>query len=246
MFKKEQEHWNNIKTVRDYKQFLENQDLDVLGWNLHNRDLSKAGFWKAGHVNYDFDITPFLAQKPLIAPHQLSTKNRIPQEIELLKKTGMGNCYATHTINEDLEKIVLALGFEKGYSAYVQNQHPGNLLFRHADSLSVFINEQEDVLDQEYDKELKQPKGAKPVYRCLVALDDWHPGQIVNFEPDFWSHWKKGDVMFFDWRNSAHSTANVGIKDRPLMKITGTMTDASYVQRTRNGGSIKKFNILNN
>lgn len=67
------------------------------------------------------------------------------------------------------------------------------------------------------------------IYRCFVALEDWQPGQIVNFEPGYWENWKKGDVVFFDWRNTIHSTANTGEHNRPLLKITGTIPNDTYI-----------------
>ena len=63
----------------------------------------------------------------------------------------------------------------------------------------------------------------------------------MNFEPDFWTKWKKGDVLFFDWRNTPHSTANCGTKDRPWLKITGTLKDDSYVLDARDNNNIKTF-----
>ena len=101
---------------------------------------------------------------------------------------------------------------------------------RHVDTISCLVNEQiRDIKSEPFDRDLRQPKNSKPIYRCFVALDDWHPGQIVNFEPHFWTNWKKGDVCFFHWRTTAHSTANTGWHDRPLLKITGTLTDDSWV-----------------
>ena len=66
---------------------------------------------------------------------------------------------------------------------------------------------------------------------------------ILNFEPNFWHGWKKGDVMFFDWQNTPHSTANCGTEDRPLLKITGTLDDDSFVTIARNTGKIKNIKI---
>ena len=43
----------------------------------------------------------------------------------------------------------------------------------------------------------------------------------------------KKRVLFFDWRNTAHSTANAGVKDRPFLKITGTMKDDQFVLDAR-------------
>ena len=121
---------------------------------------------------------------------------------------------------------------------------PGTLMHRHIDFVSGYIYEQSEdteFLELEYDKERRQPKGQKDLWRCFVALDDWKPGQIVNFEPGFWTNWKKGDVLFFDWRNTPHSTANCGIDNRPFLKITGILDDDSFVMDAKNNGTIKKI-----
>jgi len=83
----------------------------------------------------------------------------------------------------------------------------------------------------------------KPIWRCFVALADWEPGQLVNFEPNFWTEWKEGDVVFFDWKNTPHSTANCSSKNRPFLKITGVLDDDSFVEEARTNGTVKKFKI---
>ena len=92
-----------------------------------------------------------------------------------------------------------------------------------------------------YDKVLRQPAKLKPIWRCFVALADWCPGQMVNFEPEFWSNWKKGDVVFFDWRHTPHSTANCSSKHRPFLKITGVIDNDEWVLQTKQSNTIKKF-----
>ena len=54
---------------------------------------------------------------------------------------------------------------------------------------------------------------------------------------------EKGDVLFFDWRNTPHSTANCGIHNRPFLKITGTVDDDSYIHKSKEKGSIKKIKV---
>ena len=113
---------------------------------------------------------------------------------------------------------------------------------RHVDFISCFTYENRDNIDNmKYDKELRQPKGLKTIWRCFVALDDWHPGQIVNFEPNFWTEWKKGDVVFFDWKNTPHATCNGGFHQRPFLKITGVLDDDSWITKSQTTGDIKQF-----
>ena len=93
--------------------------------------------------------------------------------------------------------VVKALGFTDAASVWINNQPPGVLMGRHVDSVSCFTYEgldrnlrtwkkkllrQEKIIgDMDYDKSLRQPKELPEIYRCFVALEDWQPGQIVNF-----------------------------------------------------------------
>ena len=65
----------------------------------------------------------------------------------------------------------------------------------------------------------------------------------MNFEPGFWTNWKKGDVLFFDWRNTPHSTANCGVHERPLLKITGTIDDDLYVWQAKENKTVKQIKL---
>ena len=40
---------------------------------------------------------------------------------------------------------------------------------------------------------------------------------------------KKGDVLFFNWQYTAHSTANAGMHNRPFLKITGEIDEDQFV-----------------
>ncbi len=244
MLEYEKQKWDNIDTVGDFLDFLEDPKANILEWMSYNIDQSKSGFWIGANIDFNFDIEKLIKATPQIASKDTSAVTRVPQELEHHKKFNYSNGYDRHLIDDNLKSIVNALGFEEGYSAYINNQPPATLMHRHIDFMSCWTYEQDvDIRKLQYDKELKQPKSSKPLYRCFVALDDWHPGQVVNFEPDFWTKWKKGDVLFFDWRNTPHSTANCGTKDRPWLKITGTLKDASYVLDARDNNNIKTFKV---
>jgi len=81
------------------------------------------------------------------------------------------------------------------------------------------------------------------VKRVFVFLNDWSIGQIIMMGTKTITGWKKGDVMFFDWRNTPHYTANCGVHHRPLLKITGTLSDDSWVFEGKEKGKIKKFKL---
>jgi len=228
--------WEQISTVRDFVEFTEDPKIDTLEFMKTLVDHSKGGFWVAAHVDFDTDIDKIISQDPEISHHDITKATRTSSEIEHHKKFNFTNGYDRHKATPELLKIASALGFDNSASCSINNQLPGTLMHRHIDFVGYYIHEHlndEGFLDLEYDKELRQPKDHKEVWRCFVALDDWKPGQIVNFEPSFWTNWKKGDVLFFDWRNTPHSTANCGIHNRPLLKITGSLHDDSYIREAR-------------
>lgn len=243
MLEYEKQRWESIETVGDFLDFIDDPKIDVLDWMSNNVNWDKSGFWVAANVKFDFDITELVEKQPEIASTEVSTLSRVPSELEHHKKFKFTNGYDRHRIDDNLRKIVKALGFEEGYAATMNNQPPATLMHRHVDFLGCWYYDQQR--DQPFDKDTRQPRGSKPVYRCFVALDDWHPGQMISMEPDFWSNWKKGDVLFFDWRNTPHSTANCGIHNRPLLKITGTVDDDSYIQESKQTGIVARQVYIN-
>lgn len=224
-----QEKWQAIKTVNDYINFIEDENIDWKEFNESFVDHSKSGFWIPANIKNLPDPDTFKQQELLIGSKELNATTMTTSELEAHKNNNYGNGYDRHQPDERFLKIASMLGFENA-SVWINNQPPGALMARHIDMISCLVHEQiDDIKDDPFDITMRQPKNSKPIYRCFVALDDWHPGQILNFEPDFWTEWKKGDVCFFHWRNTAHGTANTGWHDRPLLKITGTLKDDSWL-----------------
>ena len=266
MFEQEKQKWDKLKTVRDFFEFIEDPEVDATGYFMKLCDLKKRSSWVSARIDFDYDATEILKGEPQIRANEISNTTRTPYEIKNHhQKYGFTNGYERYKINDVMIKIVEALGFEEGYSAYVNNQPPGIMMYRHCDFGMCYqyeqiaraqadkgaklkehggaLKENENILDMEFDKELRQPKGLKPLWRCLVALDDWHEGQILNWEPGLWKNFKKGDVLFWDFRHTPHSTANTGVHDRPLLKITGTIKDDSYILEARDKNIINNIKI---
>ena len=238
--------WKEIAKVKDFLAFLEDPKANVLEFMQTLVEPTKSGFWIAANIEFNIDIDKIINQKPEISHNDISATTRTASEVEHHKKFKYTNGYDRHVPTTEILKIASALGFNTSPSCHINNQLPGTLMHRHIDFVSCYTYEQstdEKFLDLEYDKDQRQPKGQKDLWRCFVALDDWRPGQIVNFEPGFWTDWKKGDVLFFDWRNTPHSTANCGIDNRPFLKITGTVDDDSYIHESKEKGSIRKIRI---
>ena len=227
-----QNKWNAINTVQDFLSFCEDPQCDTQNFFTSLIDINQSSFWHAGNVDFDIDIEDLISQTPEIKASELSLTTMHPAELKYHQQHNFGNGYDRIKPNADVLKIVSALGFKQNASVWVNNQPPGSLMGRHVDSISCFTYEnsnEEQILRMQYDKKLRQPSLLKPIWRCFVALADWRPGQIVNFEPNFWTNWKKGDVVFFDWRHTPHSTANCSDQARPFLKITGVIEKDDWV-----------------
>lgn len=61
--------------------------------------------------------------------------------------------------------------------------------------------------------------------RVMIMLDDWHPGQVILMGNDHFIQWRKGDVIYFRWQDMPHGTCNFGLHDRPMLFVTGEITD---------------------
>ena len=62
-------------------------------------------------------------------------------------------------------------------------------------------------------------------YRIFVMLEDWNFGQIIHLGNTYLKPWRAGDVIWFDFYNVPHSTANTGPWPRSMAKITGKTTN---------------------
>ena len=63
------------------------------------------------------------------------------------------------------------------------------------------------------------------VFRFVVMLTDWQPGQFYCYGTYHYTHWHAGDFHWFDWPNVPHATANASAEPRPTLQITGRATE---------------------
>ena len=60
------------------------------------------------------------------------------------------------------------------------------------------------------------------VYRALVFLEDWAPGQYLEVNHKALTSWKAGDFVL--WQADVdHASANIGVTDRYALQLTGTL-----------------------
>ena len=61
--------------------------------------------------------------------------------------------------------------------------------------------------------------------RFLIALEDWEPGQFVMFGNQLCERWTAGDIFTWEWKDIPHATANASLHKRPLLAVTGVVTE---------------------
>lgn len=63
------------------------------------------------------------------------------------------------------------------------------------------------------------------IVKLVVMLEDWEPGQFYIYGTYTYSHWRAGDVHWFNWWSTPHSTANASHKPRFSINVTGIRTE---------------------
>lgn len=114
--------------------------------------------------------------------------------------------------------------------ARVQVLEPGNMVLMHVDDLAVgYMRPIEESLIGlvEFTDEELAAFDADNYYatRFLIMMEDWEWGQGMMFNDQTFTHWRAGDVVYWDWTNVAHSTFNTSYLPRGLIRITGLRTD---------------------
>ena len=146
-------------------------------------------------------------------------------ELDDAIKTATKVCYADRPFHKDylyevhdlsvcpsIEKMPEELGFVKGYyHAQIQLQRPGCIMPKHTDPPGIFYMIPEDL----------QHRGV----RVLIMLAPWEYGQIMGFNNDVWREWEAGDVLYCDFLNTFHFTANCSSHSRPILQISGLAND---------------------
>jgi hypothetical protein len=97
--------------------------------------------------------------------------------------------------------------------AQIHNQQPGQMHLFHMDVVNSYKIYIPDPVEME-----------KKVKRVFVFLNDWTPGQVIMLGTKTISGWKRGDVLWFDWYNVPHGTANFSRSNRMMLQITGETT----------------------
>lgn len=119
------------------------------------------------------------------------------------------------------EKIVdrLQMNTEKKLTQKFNDQFPNDQLMWHIDNLPGNPRP-ERVLDNPNFKYQEEDK-----IRFLIMLEDWEPGQVLQFGNKIFSQWKAGMAICWEWSTLPHLTWNGSWRKRPALQITGSMTE---------------------
>jgi hypothetical protein len=100
-----------------------------------------------------------------------------------------------------ISKIPKILGFTGKTDAQIQMQRPGCNMPKHVDPAKLFVDPYR--------------------VRILVMLAHWEYGQYLFFNNTVFREWKAGTIIYTDYANVWHSTANMSSHTRPILQITG-------------------------
>ena len=121
-------------------------------------------------------------------------------------------------------KIVEHLQFDmsKKLTCKFNDQYPNDQLMWHIDNLPGNPRK-ERVLDN---PEFNYANDDK--IRFLITMEDWEPGQIIQFGNKVYTQWKAGTAFTWEWSTLPHLTWNGSWTKRPCLQLTGTATSATW------------------
>ena len=78
--------------------------------------------------------------------------------------------------------------------------------------------------------------GVKDLARVIVHLQDWEPGQLLQWGNRVITQWRAGDTISYD-KNVPHGTANCSRYRRYSLRITGVPSKRT-LEKIEAGGII--------
>jgi hypothetical protein len=99
------------------------------------------------------------------------------------------------------------------------NQTTGQMLHTHIDNFAGRKERNNSFQETDLDRD------PSIMRRFAIMLSDWQLGQIFQIGNANWTQWRAGDCITWEWQDMPHSTANMGWHDRPMLQITGFVTD---------------------
>ena len=181
---------------------------------------SKQSTGMQGGMNMKMTMGMIVAD---VVEESIKTESQITSIVIDMMQGGMTMSYDSNS-DEELDQMgqMLKSQFAPMMEAitYATIDHQGNLI----DTKQAFhIQYPGEMLNLHIDKQYEMNPDASQVARFFIFLEDWKPGHFMHMGTTF-VKWRRGDLMWFDWPNMPHASANAGWEPRCLIQITGTMT----------------------
>jgi hypothetical protein len=188
------------------------------------------------------DLKDITATNSQVLPYRQHSKDH-----EFLSRSGFDR--ETHSVRVTEKNYPVLYQLSKKFefiefSSAIQYQPPGGILPRHTDFLQgmwdQFSTDGTNFVSMPFDPITKSPKGYFGI-RVMIALTDWLPGQVFGFQDDYWTNWKLGDVVTFDWAHARHFTANASYAPRAYLKVSGIVDKHHWIFNNINHKTITKL-----
>ena len=201
-------------------------------WHFDVSRTTQPGIDSYTHVcRFDADFTEAIAQcMPRTKSSTWGSRNpsieRIysaePEEQDLIRAGADPKALVFERATaEDIpifKKINHYLGLEESTIKF-HNQITGQMLHTHMDNFAGRPERENSYKVVDFDK------NPNIIRRFAIMLADWQLGQIFQLGNANFTQWKAGDCITWEWRDIPHSTANMGWWDRPMLQITGYVTE---------------------
>ena len=246
------EYFETVKTVDQWYKFLQknNYPMAIFASSSYPLDYSKIDHpinlesfvYKnvAKIKSLDFESVLKKIKKDTEGINSSNSKicptrtQNFSHELEFLQN--MGFTKEGHVIRPtqddypELYELVKNFEFDY-YLMQIRIQYPGSVQEAHTDALDCFwgdmILDKEKITSLPFDPVTKSPNGYYAI-RLIMPFVDYEPGQVFGFEDKYWTNWKAGDVITFDWGNLMHYTANSSFVPRIILKITGITSNKNH------------------
>jgi len=209
-------------------------------WHFDTKRIALAGIDSYTHVcRFDTDFSDAISQcMPRTKASSWGTRNNFNKDIadaglysasaeeQDLIRAG-ANPHAevfNRTAAEDIDifqKISDYLGMRDSMIKF-HNQSTGQMLHTHIDNFAARPERDNSFKVTEIDR------NPDIMRRFAVMLADWELGQIFQLGNANFTGWRAGDCITWEWQDIPHSTANMGWWNRPMLQITGYVTDRTH------------------
>ena len=78
--------------------------------------------------------------------------------------------------------------------------------------------------------------------RFLILMEDWEPGQMVQFGNKIYTQWRAGTAITWEWSTLPHATWNGSWSKRGALQLTGAASPVTW-DIVRNGSIDKIYTV---